>query len=395
MAPTQTSATTAVMGPVTAFALDLRELRRRAGNPSYLVLAKKTEMPAADLSAAARGDALAPLEVVSAYVAACNGDTSAWEARWRELAETDAAAQRWGSSAEATRTRTIIVDQNSGEPLEADDPTHVGPFKLRGRLGEGGMGCVYLGLSPGQRPVAVKVIHPTLAGDPEFRRRFRQEVGTIRLIHNLFTAPLVAADPEAKQPWLATAYIHGPTLRQAITRSGPLPLESVYRLAAGIAEALCAVHAAGVVHRDLKPSNVLLAVDGPRVIDFGIAWAADTTHRTTTGQATGSPPYMSPEQARGRHIGPASDVFSLGAVLAYAATGNLVFGEGSAVDVLYRIVHEPPRLGGLGDDLKSLVAACLHKDADKRPSAADVLRHAQALTGRATSPPNATTDWLT
>ncbi|MEU8034548.1 serine/threonine-protein kinase, partial [Streptomyces sp. NPDC049099] len=347
------------------------------------------------LSAAAGGEALAPLEVVSAYVAACNGDTSAWEARWRELAAREAAAWCWGSSAGTTRTPAISVDHHSAEPLEADDPTHVGPFRLHGRLGEGGMGRVYLGFSPGERPVAVKVVHPTMAGDPEFRRRFRQEVQTLGLIHNLLTAPLVSADPEAQQPWLATAYIHGPTLRQVVTRYGTLPLESVYLLAAGVAEALCAVHAAGVVHRDLKPSNVLLAADGPRVIDFGIARAADTTHRTTTGQAIGSPPYMSPEQARGRHIGPTSDVFSLGAVLAYAATGNLVFGEGSAVDVLYRIVHEPPHLEGLDDDLKSLVAACLHKDPDRRPSAVDVLRRSQALTGRPSSPLHVTTDWPT
>ncbi|MEU2390466.1 serine/threonine-protein kinase [Streptomyces sp. NPDC007369] len=340
------------MGPATAFALDLRALRRRAGDPSRR------------------------------------------EARWKEPVAIDAPAQSWGGSAGATRARVISVHQNSAEPLGADDPTHAGPFRLHGRLGEGGMGRVYLGLSPGERPVAVKMIHPAKADDPEFRRGFRQEVQTVRLIHSLYTAPLVAADPEAEQPWLATAYIDGPTLRQAITRHGALPLESVCRLAAGIAEALCVVHAAGVVHRDLKPSNVILAADGPRVIDFGIARAADATHRTATGQVVGSPPYMSPEQARGRRTGPASDVFSLGAVLARAATGNLAFGEGSATDILHRIIHEPPRLVGLDDDLKPLVAACLHKDPDHRPSAADVLRHSQALTGRPTSPTGTTTDWL-
>ncbi|HET6353489.1 serine/threonine-protein kinase [Streptomyces sp.] len=319
----------------------------------------------------------------------------AWEARWRELAAIEEAAQSSGSSGGETTTAAFTDDDEASvEPLEADDPARVGPFRLCGRLGVGGMGRVYLGHSPGERPVAVKVIHRDMAGDPEFRRRFRREVEAIRLVNNLYTAPLVAADPDAEQPWLATAYIHGTTLRETITRHGPLPLESVYRLAAGIAEALCAIHAVGVVHRDLKPANVLLAIDGPRVIDFGIARAADATHHTITGQTIGSPPYMSPEQARGGRIGPASDVFSLGAVLAYAATGNLVFGEGAAADVLYRIVHEPPRLEGLDDDLKSLIEACLHKDPDQRPSPADVLLRCKARTGRPAGATDAVTDWL-
>src|SRR5438034_576062 len=206
--------------------------------------------------------------------------------------------------------------------LQPGDPQLIGPYRLRGRLGAGGMGRVYLGLSPGGRAVAVKVIRADLAQDSEFRARFRREVAVARTVSGLFTAPVIDADVEAPVPWLATAYVPGPSLADAVSQHGPLPAASVLALARGLAEALSAIHAAGVVHRDLKPANVLLAEDGPRLIDFGISRAIEASVLTHTGLVVGSPGFMSPEQAEGREVGPPSDVFSLGAVLAFAATGQ-------------------------------------------------------------------------
>ncbi len=259
------------------------------------------------------------------------------------------------------------------EELLPGDPVQVGPYRLTGVLGSGGMGRVFLGWSSGGRPVAVKVIRPELASDPEFRARFRREVAAARTISGLYTALLVDTDTDSKMPWLATAYVDGPPLSEAVTRYGPLPAGSVRALAAGLAEALTAVHAQGLVHRDLKPSNVLLAADGPRVIDFGISRAADTTTVTSTGQSVGSPGYLSPEQAMGEDVGPASDIFSLGAVLAFAATGTGPFGAGSLPALVYRVVHQPPALDEVPAELRPLIERCLAKDPGDRPAAADLL----------------------
>ncbi len=206
--------------------------------------------------------------------------------------------------------------------LQAGDPVQAGPYRLAGRLGSGGIGHVFLGLSAGGRPVAVKVIRPELAGEPGFRARFAREVAAARQVNGLFTAAVVDADVTGPVPWLATAYVPGPSLADVVETRGPLPVDSVLALAAGLAEGLVAIHAVGVVHRDLKPSNVLLAVDGPRVIDFGISRAAEASALTQSGMVMGSPGFMSPEQAEGVPVGPASDVFSLGAVLAFAATAE-------------------------------------------------------------------------
>jgi len=215
------------------------------------------------------------------------------------------------------------------QELQPGDPQLIGPYRLRGRLGAGGMGRVYLGLSPGGRAAAVKVIRADLAQDPEFRARFRREITVARKVSGLFTAPVIDADLDGPVPWLATAYVPGPSLAEAVSEHGPLPPRSVLALAKGLAEGLNAIHAAGVVHRDLKPANVLLAQDGPRVIDFGISRAAEASALTHTGLVVGSPGFMSPEQAEGREVGPPSDIFSLGAVLAFAATGHGPFGTGS------------------------------------------------------------------
>jgi eukaryotic-like serine/threonine-protein kinase len=256
---------------------------------------------------------------------------------------------------------------------QAGDPESAGPYRILGRLGAGGMGQVYLGRSAGGRLVAVKVIRPELAGEPGFRARFAHEVAAARNVSGLFTALVVDADADGPVPWLATAYVPGPSLAEAVEAYGPLPAGSVLTLAAGLAEGLAAIHAAGVVHRDLKPSNVLLADDGPRVIDFGISRAMEASALTQSGTVMGSPGFMSPEQSEGGVVGPPSDVFSLGAVLTFAATGEGPFGEGSGPALVYRVVHQLPDLTQLPGQIRPLVERCLAKEPSRRPTTTDVL----------------------
>jgi serine/threonine protein kinase len=265
------------------------------------------------------------------------------------------------------------------EPLSANDPRVVGEFALRARLGSGGMGRVYLGFSPGGRAVAIKVVHPELARDPEFLRRFRQEVAAARAVSGMYTAPVVGSGVDEDPPWLATAYVPGPPLADVVSRHGPLAEAAVWRLAAGLADALRAVHGCGLVHRDLKPGNVLLAADGPHVIDFGISRAFEGTQLTSAGMVVGTPGYMSPEQAEGQQAGPPSDVFSLGCVLAYAAIGNAPFGGGSAASVLYRVVTAEPDLDGIPANLRQVIAACLIKDQAQRIGLAQLTAMISAL----------------
>jgi outer membrane protein assembly factor BamB len=260
------------------------------------------------------------------------------------------------------------------QPLAPGDPRQAGEFRLSARLGLGGMGQVFLGRSPAGRAVAVKICHPELAADPSFVERFAREATAAQAVNGLYTAQVVAAGPYDKPPWLATAYVPGPSLSDYVHHNGPLPEPAAWRLAAGLAEALLAVHACGLVHRDLKPSNVLLATDGPRVIDFGIASALEATSLTTTGSVMGSPPYMSPEQAMGRPAGPASDVFALGATLTFAASGAPPFGDGDAPALLFRVVHMEPALGSVPDRLRAAIAACLAKDPAVRPTLPQLLR---------------------
>jgi hypothetical protein len=257
--------------------------------------------------------------------------------------------------------------------LQAGDPQLIGPYRMVRRLGSGGMGHVFLARSPGGRLLAIKVIRAELAGDLEFRTRFRREVAAARSVSGLFTAPVVDADTEAPVPWLATAYIAGSSLADTVTRHGPLPAGSVLALAAGLAEGLLAIHSAGLVHRDLKPSNVLMADDGPRVIDFGISRAMEASTVTSTGMVVGSPGFMSPEQAEGLEVGPPSDVFSLGAVLAFAATGEGPFGSGSSAALIYRLVHNPPDLNRVPGQTRSLIERCLDKEPGRRPSPRQLL----------------------
>ncbi|UZJ33599.1 serine/threonine-protein kinase [Streptomyces endophytica] len=268
------------------------------------------------------------------------------------------------------------------QPLEGDDPRAIAGYRLTAKLGAGGMGKVYLSYTPGGRPVAIKVIRPEFSEDAEFRRRFKQEVQSAQRVQGLFTAPVIDSDADGPSPWLATAYVPGPSLSAAVAEHGRLPVPTVLLLVAGIAEALQVIHGAGIVHRDLKPSNVLLAADGPRVIDFGIARAADATSLTSSGVTVGTPTFMAPEQAAGSAISPATDVFALGQVAAYAAIGSPAFGEGTSHGVLYRIVHEEPDLTGLPEELRELVGRCLAKDAADRPSVAEVIELCGAASGQ-------------
>jgi serine/threonine protein kinase len=263
--------------------------------------------------------------------------------------------------------------------LQPDDPREIGPYRLLGQLGSGGMGQVFLGMSAGGRPIAVKVIRTELATDPDFRARFRREVAAAQKVSGLFTALVVDADLDSPMPWLATAYVAGPSLTEAVRGHGPLPIRSLLALTAGLAEGLGAIHAAGVVHRDLKPSNVLLAEDGPRVIDFGISEAAEASAAAGANVMIGSPGYMSPEQVLGVDIGPASDVFSLGAVLTFAATGQGPFGAGSNAALMYRLVNSPADLSSVPDELRSLVGGCLAKHPGDRPTAHELLAEVGAL----------------
>ncbi|MDT9701475.1 protein kinase domain-containing protein [Streptomyces sp. P17] len=261
------------------------------------------------------------------------------------------------------------------ETLQPDDPRELGSYRMLRRLGVGGMGRVYLARSPGGRTVAVKIVRPDLAADADFRSRFRHEVEIAKAVSGRFTAPVVDADPDAPLPWLATSYVLGPDLTDVVAAHGALPERTVRALAAGLATALQEIHAAGLIHRDLKPSNVLLAADGPRVIDFGIARAVDGNRMTQTGVVVGSPGYMPPEQTLGQDVGPAGDVFSLGAVLASAATGRGAFGDGAAshAALLYQVVHGEPDLTDVPQSLLGLIRACLLKDPARRPAPTEIV----------------------
>ncbi|MFF0598148.1 serine/threonine-protein kinase [Streptomyces antibioticus] len=268
------------------------------------------------------------------------------------------------------------------QPLQADDPHEVAGYRLAARLGAGGMGRVYLSHTPGGRPVALKVVRPELADDPDFRRRFGREIKAARRVRGAYTAELLDADPDAVPPWLATLYVPGPSLAEAVARRGPLPVPAVLWLVAGVAEALQAIHAEGIVHRDLKPSNVLLASDGPRVIDFGISLAADLTAHTATGTAVGTPQFMAPEQATAGAVTSATDVFALGQTAAFAALGEPLYGDGPSVGVLYRIVHSEPDLTLLPEQLRPLIARCLARDPDERADLAEVVDWCRQRLGR-------------
>ncbi|MGW0570209.1 protein kinase domain-containing protein [Streptomyces tauricus] len=271
----------------------------------------------------------------------------------------------------------------AGSDAEAELPEYAGQYRLESRLGSGGMGVVHLARSASGLRLAVKVINVEFARDPEFRGRFKQEVAAARRVSGAFTAPVVDADPEADRPWMATLFIPGPTLAEHVKRNGSLSSAQLRQVMAGLAEALRDIHRAGVVHRDLKPSNVLLAEDGPKVIDFGISRPSDSELRTETGKLIGTPPFMAPEQfRRPREVGPAADIFALGSVLVHAATGRGPFDSDSPYVVAYQVVHDEPDLTDVPDDLAPLIARCLAKEPDERPTPDELmaeLRHVSSL----------------
>ncbi|MEW2306173.1 PQQ-binding-like beta-propeller repeat protein [Streptomyces sp. NPDC006655] len=265
-------------------------------------------------------------------------------------------------------------------PLSSGDPRSIGGYTLLGRLGAGGMGVVYLGVSASGRQVAVKLVHEPYAQEDEFRTRFRQEIAAARRVSGAFTAPVLDADPDADRPWMATLYVPGLTLAQVVERDGPLGGPELRALGLGLTEALRDIHRAGLVHRDLKPGNVMMTEDGPRVIDFGISRAADNQRLTTTGQMIGTPPFMSPEQLSSpRDVTPASDVFSLGSLLVFAAVGTGPFDADSPYITGYQVVFGTPDLGGVPEALLGVVERCLAKDPAARPEPTDVHRMLQEL----------------
>ncbi|MER7545345.1 DUF4389 domain-containing protein [Spirillospora sp. NPDC127506] len=259
-------------------------------------------------------------------------------------------------------------------PLEQDEPRVLGPYRLLGRLGRGGMGTVYLGAEPDGRRVAVKVVNRDLAGEPAFLERFRREVTAARRVHRFCTAPVLDAELDQDPPYIVTEYIDGPSLEKAVAERGPLPGSDLEGIAVGVATALAAIHGAGIVHRDLKPANVLLSSTGPRVIDFGIARALDAPDGPTrTGQFVGTPAYIAPEVLRGERVEPASDVFAWGCVVAYAGTGRPPFRGRTVAETFHRIGREAPDLAGLDPGLREIVSAALSKEPAARPTARQLL----------------------
>ncbi|MFJ8158940.1 PQQ-binding-like beta-propeller repeat protein [Streptomyces sp. NPDC094468] len=274
----------------------------------------------------------------------------------------------------------MTPQRNTGADAEAELPEYAGHYRLESCLGSGGMGVVHLARSTSGLKLAVKVVHAEFAKDREFRGRFRQEVAAARKVSGAFTAPVVDADPEAARPWMATLFIPGPTLSEQVKRNGPMSPAQLRRLMAGLAEALRDIHRVGVVHRDLKPSNVLLAKDGPKVIDFGISRPKDSELRTETGKLIGTPPFMAPEQfRRPREVGPAADIFALGSVLVHAATGRGPFDSDSPYVVAYQVVHDEPDLTGMPEELAPLVLRCLAKEPEDRPTPDEMMRELRSL----------------
>ncbi|GGZ28102.1 serine/threonine-protein kinase [Streptomyces poonensis] len=265
------------------------------------------------------------------------------------------------------------------QPARPGDPSHIGPYRIAGRLGTGGMGIVHAGVASDGSRVAVKVIHPAQAEEPEFRARFRREVQLSSRVTGPYVVPLLTADTEADAPWLATAYVPGPTLKQHVGTHGPLTEGSLYALASATAYALTDIHAAGVVHRDVKPQNVILTPACPRVLDFGIAHAADATSITRTGAISGTPGWISPEQYRDGSAGPASDMFAWGALVAYAATGRMPFGDDASYAVAVRVMSGEPDLDGVPGPLRPIVEKALSKEPEDRPSAAEAARQCAEL----------------
>ena len=369
--------------------------QRLASGMTQEELAGKSGLSVRAISNLERGRTARPhprsLEVLAVALGLPETAGTAWAARLR-------ADQARGASAQAPRQLPTAGEPSSQPPadpaprplaavalapLAQGDPSRIGSFRLLSRLGGGAMGEVFLAASRAGRPVAVKRVRAEYARDAVFRARFAKEVAAVRAVTGGHTPALIDADAEAERPWITIAYVPGPSLAQAVDLTGALPEPLVLALGGAIAEALAAIHAAGIVHRDLKPSNILLDSDGPKVIDFGISRALDGTALTATGMRVGTAGYTAPELAAHRQTRPAGDVFALGCVLAYAATGVTPFGEGADAQVLYRIVHEPPDPRALAcrdETLRALIEACLNKDPDARPTPQAVIEACRGTT---------------
>lgn len=375
-------------GPLKDFAEGLRSLRQRE-RLTYRQLSQRARYSYSVLSTAASGKVLPTLEVTVAYVGACHGDVAEWEERWERLAAVLRAGdagllppEALGSAAAGTPPASCAPafdtaeEAPSIERVDRDSPRRIGAFRILGRLGAGATSEVYLATGPSGRPAAVKLIRPQFAQDPQFCRLFARELAAARKINGDYTAAVIDADAHAEQPWIAYEFLAGPSLAQVIENQGPLPPAAVRTLAAGICEALRAFHAAGFVHRDLKPANVLLTDQGPRVIDFGIARCTDGTASAVTGTQLGTMGFMAPEQVDGGDVSAAADIFALGCVLAYAATGRAPFGNGSSASMLYRVVHgEPDEQAVACDDsqMRELIKRCLAKDPGQRPTPEQII----------------------
>ncbi|MDN3354328.1 serine/threonine-protein kinase [Actinomadura sp. DC4] len=383
-------------------------------SPTYRDLAQRTHYAASVLSVAASGHQLPSWQVTRAFVEACDGDIEEWQARWSRLrARLEATHNETILEADTSRTGSeeplaplTPTLEHSPEPAEPrrvailrptrSDLASIGPFRLLGRLGSGAMGEVYLGISKGEPPAAVKVIRPDLIEGPQFRRRFAAEITALATIDSPHIPAVIDADPTADRPWIATAYIPGPPLDEVVNTDGPLAPATVFRLAAGIATALVHIHSAGILHRDLKPANVLLDATGPVIIDFGVAQIQGDARLTQTGARVGTVPFMAPEQAEGRPVTAASDIFSLGSLLAYAATGLTPFGDGTADQVLHRIVHTDPDPAALDchdDRLRTLIVRCLDKDPARRPTAPQIIDSYVGQPSEADWPPVSVDVW--
>lgn len=279
-----------------------------------------------------------------------------------------------------------MSDSGGFGPLTADEREVIGPYRIAGRMGAGGMGVVYAGIAPDGARVAVKVIHPGLAADPDFHARFVREVDMLSRVRGRCTVSVLAADTAAMPPWLATEYVPGPTLNAFVRGDGPLAYERLTDLGVDIAEALTDIHRAGVVHRDLKPGNVILSASGAKVLDFGIARALDESGLTGTGGLIGTPGWISPEQYRGEQADAAADVFAWGALMTYAATGQPPFGTGPPEVLAYRVMSADPDVSGVSAPLRALVRAALAKDRAARPAAHEVLARMAAIRAGAADP---------
>ena len=399
---------------VLEFVAQMHRLKICAGELSLRDIALRARkagrrLPRATLNDALRGDKLPRWRVVETFVIAC-GDEAAlddWERAWQRIRLGSVVPDPFTGMFTARRPRTRIWRASASETpptapddilalrptpardshpvaepepaaelkaLKPGDPTRLGGYDLIGLIGSGGMGRVYLGVSPAGERLAIKVLHHDLRYDVEFRKRFRRELGVARHVHGSHTAEIIDADVDGELPWIATKYISGPTLQQFVNAKGPLRGDLLRQLCTGTAEALLDIHAAGIIHRDLKPSNIMLAASGPKVVDFGISAFAGSSTLTRTGQAFGTPGFMAPEQVSGLRLTTAADMFSLACTLHFAATGRNPFGDGPAAMLFVRIITEEPDLEGCPAWLRPLLQSCLAKKPELRPTPDSFLR---------------------